>query len=176
MQKIVLGGGCFWCLEASFKLINGIEAVVSGYAGGAATDAEYYAVGSGSTGHAEVVEITFNPEVISLDEVLDIFWAIHNPTTLNQQGNDVGPQYRSVIFYADEQQKNTAQASIEKAQELWDDAVVTQLTALEKFYPAEPEHQDYFENNPGNGYCQVIINPKLQKLRQQFADRIKESQ
>lgn len=172
MEAIVLGGGCFWCLDASFKLIQGITGVVSGYAGGSEADADYYKVGTGATGHAEVVEVTFDTAIISLTEVLDIFWAIHDPTTKDRQGNDVGPQYRSVIFYANNDQKAVAAASIVAVQKLWDDPVVTELLPLEKFYPAEQYHQDYFANNPEQGYCQIIINPKLQKLRQKFADKI----
>lgn len=174
MEKIILGGGCFWCLDAGFKIIKGVEEVISGYAGGSAEDANYQKIGTGTTDHAEVVQVAFNSGVISLEDILDIFWAVHDPTTPNRQGNDVGPQYRSVIFYANESQKTTAQTSLEKIQELWDDPVVTQITPLEKFYPAEDYHQNYYENNPGNGYCQIILNPKLAKLKQKFADRIKD--
>ncbi len=173
MNTIVLGGGCFWCIEAGFNLIDGVTEVISGYAGGSSEEANYHRVGSGATGHAEVVSVSFDPTVISLDDILDIFWALHNPTTLNQQGNDIGPQYRSIIFYADEAQKQAAEASITRVQELWDDPVVTELSPLETFYPAEDYHQRYFENNPANSYCQVIINPKLLKLKQKFAARIK---
>lgn len=172
METIVLGGGCFWCLDASFKLITGITEVVSGYAGGTKEDADYYRVGSGKTGHAEVVQVTFDTALISLEDVLDIFWALHDPTTPDRQGNDVGPQYRSAIFYANEQQKSVAEASIARAQTLWPDPIVTELTALEMFYPAEDYHQDYFANNPENAYCQIVINPKLKKLKEKFASRI----
>ncbi len=173
MEKIVLAGGCFWCLDAGFRLINGVTNVASGYAGGSEEDANYHKVGSGATAHAESVEVTFDPAIISLVDIFNIFWALHNPTTLNQQGNDIGPQYRSAIFYNGEGQKEVAQASIQQVQTLWDSPVVTQLSPLEKFYPAEDYHQNYFENNEGTGYCQVIINPKLAKLRQKFAERIK---
>ena len=173
MDNIVLGGGCFWCLDAGFKLINGVEEVISGYAGGKADDANYHKVGTGTTGHAEVVKVSFNSSHISLDEILDVFWVLHDPTTLNQQGNDVGPQYRSVIFYTDERQKEIAAASIEKVKTLWDNPVVTQLAQLEEFYPAEEPHQNYYANNSDAGYCQVIINPKLNKLRQKFSEKIK---
>lgn len=173
MDKIVLGGGCFWCLEASFKLIQGVAEVVSGYAGGTEADANYHKVGSGATAHAEVVEVTFDTSIISLPKILDIFWALHDPTTLNRQGNDVGPQYRSVIFYNNEEQKTAAEASVNGVQKLWDQPVVTQIVALDKFYQAEDYHQNYFANNPSNGYCQVVINPKLAKLKQKFAERIK---
>ena len=173
MESIVLGGGCFWCLESSFKLINGVESVVSGYAGGTEEDANYHRVGTGRTGHAEVVNVTFDPTIISFTEILDIFWAIHDPTTLNQQGNDIGPQYRSAIFYNSNNQKQLAEASILNIQKLWNDPIVTEIVELETFYPAEDYHQNYFEKNPENAYCQVIINPKLLKLRQKFAERIK---
>lgn len=172
MESIVLGGGCFWCLEAGFRLINGITDAVSGYAGGTSKDAEYYAVGGGKTGHAEVVKVTFDTSIINLEEVLELFWAMHDPTTLNRQGNDSGPQYRSVIFYANDNQKQVAETSIENVGKLWDDPVVTQLAPLDEFFPAEDYHQNYFANNPDQAYCQVVINPKLQKLKQKFADRI----
>jgi len=173
METIVLGGGCFWCLEAAYKLIDGVEKVVSGYAGGSADDAIYQVVSEGTTGHAEVVELTFNPKAISLKEILDIFWAIHDPTTLNRQGNDVGTQYRSVIFYGSDEQKRIAETSLREIQKAWDDPVVTELQPLEKFYPGEEYHQNYFENNPDQAYCQVVINPKLAKLREKFAARLK---
>lgn len=176
MEKIVLGGGCFWCLEAGFLMIDGVTDVVSGYAGGSPEDADYKSVSSGTTDHAEVVSVTFNTSIIELNDILDIFWAIHDPTTPNRQGNDVGPQYRSVIFYESEAQKTLAEQSIKQIQQLWEDPIVTQLTPLEKFYPAEDYHQRYFENNPSAAYCQVIINPKLLKLKQKFAARIKTSQ
>lgn len=172
-EKIVLGGGCFWCLEASFQLIEGIISVIPGYSGGTAEDAEYYKVASQTTGHAEVVEVTFDTSTLTLDEVLDIFWTIHDPTTLNRQGHDTGPEYRSVIFYTGDTQKATAETSIAKTQTLWDDPIVTELSPLDAFYPAEPEHHNYFAQHPEMAYCQIIINPKLQKLRQKFADRIK---
>lgn len=173
MDRIVLGGGCFWCLEAGFLLIDGVEAVVSGYAGGRPEEANYQNVSSGTTSHAEVVSVQFDTKVISLDDILDIFWALHDPTTLNRQGNDVGAQYRSVIFYENEDQKASAKASIDRIQKLWNDPIVTELAPLEEFYPAEDYHQRYFEKNPSAAYCQVIINPKLLKLKQKFAARIK---
>ena len=170
LQKAVLGGGCFWCLEASYKLIKGVTNVTSGYAGGKTKNPTYYDHGSG---HAEVVQVEFDPQIISYKEILEIFWAIHDPTTLNRQGNDVGEQYRSIILYDGEQQKQIAEQSKSEVQKLWDNPVVTEIEPLEKFYEAEPEQQDFFERNPGLAYCQVIINPKLQKLRAKFADRIK---
>lgn len=173
IETAVLGGGCFWCLEAAYQEVNGVESVVSGYAGGEVEDPSYEQVCTGATGHAEVVKISFNPAVITFAGILEIFWAIHDPTTLNRQGNDVGTQYRSVIFYQNEQQKNEAQASIKEVSELWPAPVVTQLAPLKMFFPAEEYHQNYFRNHPEQGYCQVVINPKLLKLRQKFADRLK---
>lgn len=173
-ESIVLGGGCFWCLEASFQLIDGVTKVTSGYSGGSKETADYYTVASKATNHAEVVKVEFNPEIISLKEILDIFWTIHDPTTLNRQGNDVGPEYRSIIFYNDNKQLDIINESVEQVQKLWPDPVVTEVEKLEEFYPAEPEHQNYFANNPEQGYCQVIINPKLSKLRAQFATKLKE--
>lgn len=172
METIVIGGGCFWCLDASFRLITGIKGVVSGYSGGTEDTADYYKVGTGSTGHAEVVQVTFDATIITLTEILDLFWAIHDPTTKDRQGNDVGPQYRSVIFYGDDAQKAIAEESIAAVQKLWDSPVVTELLPLDRFYPAEDYHQNYFANNPSQGYCQIIINPKLQKLRKKFANKI----
>lgn len=174
METIVLGGGCFWCIEAAFNLIKGVESAISGYAGGAEKDADYHSVGTGATGHAEVVQVTFDTKILTLQDVFDIFFTIHNPTTKDRQGNDVGPQYRSAIFYKDEAQFKAAQTAIDSVRPLWDDPIVTELTKLEKFYPAEDYHQNYFANNPEQGYCQIIINPKLQKLRQKFAERLKD--
>lgn len=173
MESVVLGGGCFWCLDASYKLIKGVSEVISGYAGGDTENPDYYSVASQTTGHAEVVQVTFDTSIISLEDILDIFWAIHDPTTPNRQGNDVGPEYRSIILYTDEKQKQIVEKSVVQAQKLWNDPVVTEVSQLEMFYPAEDYHQDYFAKNPEQGYCQVIINPKLAKLLQKFADRIK---
>ena len=173
MESIVLGGGCFWCLDAAFRLINGVTGTVSGYAGGTADTANYNLVSGGGTKHAEVVQVQFDPSIITLKEVLDVFRVIHNPTSLNFQGNDHGPQYRSVIFYSGDQQYLVAEQSIADVQKLWDAKVVTELTSLEAFYPAEDYHQDYFNKNPTQGYCQIIINPKLKKLREKFASKLK---
>lgn len=173
METIVLGGGCFWCIEAGFKLITGVESAVSGYAGGQAKDAQYEKVSKGNTRHAEVVQVTFDPTIIRLADIFDIFWALHNPTTKDQQGNDIGSQYRSIIFYKNAEQKEAGEAAIRHIQQLWDDPVVTELAPLDAFYEAEPYHQNYFENNSQAAYCQVIINPKLLKLKQKFAERIK---
>lgn len=173
-ESIVLGGGCFWCLEASFLLIEGVVNVTSGYSGDSKETADFYTVASRATNHAEVVKVEFDPEIISLKEILDIFWAIHDPTTLNKQGYDVGPEYRSVIFYGDSEESEIINKSISEVQKLWPDPVVTEIAQLKEFYPAEPEHQNYFAKNPELGYCQVIINPKLSKLRAQFATKLKE--
>ena len=173
MESIVLGGGCFWCLDAAYRLINGVTSTVCGYAGGTADSADYYKVSSGATGHAEVVQVQFDPSIITLKEILDVFWVVHNPTSLNFQGNDHGPQYRSVIFYKGDRQYLVAEQSIADIQKLWDQPIVTELTSLETFYPAEDYHQDYFNKNPTQGYCQIIINPKLKKLRQKFASNLK---
>ena len=172
-ETIVLGGGCFWCLEAAYQLIDGVMAVTSGYAGGAVKDPGYEAVGMGYTGHAEVVKIDFDPNVVSLDDILEIFWAIHDPTTKNRQGNDVGTQYRSIILYSGDDQRRAAEDGKSKVIPLWSKPVLTEILPLTKFYEAEDYHQNYFRNNPGNGYCQVIINPKLANLRKKFAKRLK---
>lgn len=169
----MLGGGCFWCLDATYRLVKGIEKVVSGYAGGSLDNPSYEQVSTGRSGHAEVVELTFNPHAIALRDILSIFWAIHDPTTPNRQGNDVGPQYRSVIFYVNGLQLPIIEQSLAKAQKLWPNPIVTEVKLLEIFYPAEDYHQDYFTKNPSEGYCQVIINPKLTKLRQHFSAYLK---
>lgn len=172
-MKATLGGGCFWCLEAAYQLIEGVTSVVPGYAGGNLPNPNYETAHYSNSGEAEVVQIMFDEKVISFSEILDIFWAIHDPTTLNQQGNDVGPEYRSIILYADDNQKKIAEESMREAQKLWDKSIVTELVRLDVFYPAEPEHHNYFQKNPNQAYCQVIINPKLDKLRQKFSERIK---
>ncbi|MEQ8704991.1 MAG: peptide-methionine (S)-S-oxide reductase MsrA [Phaeodactylibacter sp.] len=174
-EYATLGGGCFWCLEAVYQEVKGVLRVTSGYAGGTKENANYSAVCSGSTQHAEVVQVQFDPEVISYAEILDIFWTIHDPTTPNQQGNDRGPQYRSAIFYHDEAQKTAAEQSIrETAPQLWDNPVVTQLAPLEAFYPAEVSHQDYYRKvGNRNPYCTFIITPKVKKFREHFADKRK---
>jgi peptide-methionine (S)-S-oxide reductase len=168
-----LAGGCFWCLDAAYRQIDGVTGVVSGYAGGHRPDPTYEQVSTGSTGHAEVVNVEFDPEVISFPEILEIFWTIHDPTTLNRQGADVGTQYRSAIFYNDDAQKTAAEASRDAVQELWSNPVVTEIVPLQAFYPAEDYHQDYYAKNPGQGYCVAVINPKLKKLREHHLGRIK---
>lgn len=174
MTTYTVAGGCFWCIDGVFQRILGVEASVCGYAGGSAEDAEYYRVASGKTGHAEAVQITFDEKIIPADVVLDIFFLVHNPTTLNQQGNDVGPQYRSALFYKNLQQKAEFEAAVKRAENLWSQPIVTEISSLEKFYPAEPEHQDYFTNNPDNPYCSVVVAPKISKARQQYAQWFKE--
>jgi peptide-methionine (S)-S-oxide reductase len=170
-----LGGGCFWCLEAVFKELRGVESVVSGYAGGEIENPTYEQVCGGRTGHAEVVQVTYDPGVITYRDLLDMFFTIHDPTTLNRQGADVGPQYRSVIFYhSPEQQADAVRAIADLNNEgVWTDPVVTEVLPLTKFYPAEEYHRDYFARNPGQGYCQVVIAPKLAKVRQHHQERLK---
>jgi methionine-S-sulfoxide reductase len=170
-----LGGGCFWCLEAVYQQAKGVHKVTSGYAGGTKETANYNMVCSGSTQHAEVVQVQYDPEVISFGEVLDIFWTIHDPTTPNRQGNDVGPQYRSVIFYHDDAQKEKAEQSIaEIAPQLYDAPIVTELAPFEAFYPAETAHHNYYQKvGNRNPYCTFIITPKVQKFRKRFTDKLK---
>jgi peptide-methionine (S)-S-oxide reductase len=170
-----LAGGCFWCLEAVFLRLRGVQRVESGYAGGHVDQPTYRAVCSGTTGHAEVVQIDFDPQVITYAELLEVFFAIHDPTTLNRQGADVGTQYRSAIFYHDDAQKQEAERVIRElaGQKIWDDAIVTEVVPLTKFYPAEDYHREYYDRNPEQGYCQVVISPKVSKLRGKFADKLK---
>ncbi|MBX2874065.1 MAG: peptide-methionine (S)-S-oxide reductase MsrA [Saprospiraceae bacterium] len=172
-----LGGGCFWCVEAVVQRLKGVDKVVSGYAGGSPENANYKAVCSGTTKHAEVVQVHFDSSVISYAEILEVFWSAHDPTTLNRQGNDVGPQYRSVIFYHDDTQKTIAEQSIQQvAGKLWSDPIVTELSPLEKFYPAEEYHLNYY-NNVGNRnpYCTFVITPKVKKLQKDFSHKLKEA-
>lgn len=173
-----LGGGCFWCLEPVYRELVGVEDVVVGYAGGDVPNPSYQLVCTGTTGHAEVVQIEFHPEEISFRELLEVFFTIHNPTTLNRQGPDVGSQYRSAIFYHDEEQRQTAEQVIEEfdAGDLWDDEIVTEVTALDTFYPAEDYHQRYYERNPNQAYCQAMIKPKLSKFRQKWSAKLKREQ
>ena len=170
-----LGGGCFWCLEAVFEQLRGVHKVVSGYCGGHVPNATYQQVCSGNTGHAEVIQITFDPIQISFADLLDVFFATHNPTTLNRQGADAGTQYRSVIFHHDDTQRLTALAKIDEvnAAKLWDDPIVTQVAGLEPFIPAEDYHQGYFRLNSYQPYCQAVVSPKVAKVRKQFAERLK---
>jgi len=169
-QSIILGGGCFWCLDAAYRRVKGISSVVSGYAGGHWPNPAYELVTSGTTGHAEVVKVNFDPKNISLGTILEIFWTLHDPTTLNRQGNDVGTQYRSIILFNTAEQEAIVRKSIAKtAIKLWGSKITTEVISLEEFYPAEAYHQDYFNKNTGQGYCQIIINPKLEKLTKKFA-------
>lgn len=169
-ESIVLGGGCFWCLEAVFQRVRGVEQVITGYSGGTTPNPSYEEVCDGNTGHAEVVKIVFDPAAISLETILQIFWTIHNPTTLNQQGADVGTQYRSAIYYKSEAQKKLVEKSLhEDAQPNWQNKIVTEIKKLDTFYPAEDYHQNYFNNHPEAAYCQIVINPKIAKLKQKFA-------
>ncbi len=164
-EHATLGGGCFWCIEAVFERLQGVESVVAGYAGGSKANPTYDEVCSGTTGHAEVARITFDPTKISYDSLLSVFWEAHDPTTLNRQGADVGTQYRSVIFYHTPQQKATAERSLAKARSMFTDPIVTEIKPLEKFYEAENYHQDYFRNHPNAPYCVFVIKPKLHKLK-----------
>jgi peptide-methionine (S)-S-oxide reductase len=174
-ELATLGGGCFWCLEAVYLELQGVETVVSGYAGGAVPNPTYYQVCEGTTGHAEVVQLLFDPNVISYKEILQVFFTIHDPTTLNRQGNDVGTQYRSAIYYHSPEQKRIAEETIKEitAAKVWDAPIVTEVTALDIFYPAEDYHQEYFWRNPYQPYCQYVIVPKVAKFRKYFADRLK---
>ena len=164
LEKATFGGGCFWCVEAVFERIDGVSDVISGYAGGHTKNPTYYEVTSGKTGHAEVCQITFDPAKISYDELLDIFWQAHDPTTLNRQGNDKGTQYRSAIYFHNNSQQKSVNASIEKAKKLFKDPITTEIKALDQFYIAEVNHQDYFANNPNVPYCTFVIAPKINKL------------
>lgn len=165
-SSIVLGGGCFWCIEALYETVDGVQSVESGYAAGHVPDPSYQEVCSGQTGHAEVVRITFDPQTVSLPALLDFFWEAHDPTTVDRQGADVGPQYRSIILYQSPEQKEAAVASRDKAQPKFADPIVTEIEPLETFYRAEEYHQDYFRKNPQAAYCQYVIAPKLKKLEQ----------
>jgi peptide-methionine (S)-S-oxide reductase len=169
MTTYVLAGGCFWCLDAVYRRLKGVTVVSSGYTGGKNADPTYYDVANGTTGHAEAIQVSFEESVIPSETILDIFFLIHNPTTLNQQGADIGTQYRSAMFFADSDQKAAFKAAATRASHHWDDSLVTEITQLETFYPAEPEHQDYFSNNPANGYCSVVIEPKIIKARAAYA-------
>lgn len=175
-ELATLGGGCFWCIEAVFEQVKGVVDVRPGYSGGSPEDATYQRVCSGSTDHAEVVQIEFDPEVIAYWEILDIFFNVHDPTTINRQGADVGPQYRSVVFYHDEEQRKTALEIIDQVNDLniYSHPVVTQVVPYEAFYPAEKYHEDYYENNPNQPYCRLIIAPKVSKLRKYYEEKLKE--
>jgi peptide-methionine (S)-S-oxide reductase len=174
-EVTTLGGGCFWCLEAVYEQLQGVEKVESGYAGGAVPNPTYQQVCTGTTGHAEVVQLTFDPEVISFSEILEVFFSIHDPTTLNRQGADVGTQYRSAIFYHSAEQKEISEQMIKdlNAAEIWKDPIVTEVTPLTTFFKAEDYHQEYYQNNTAQPYCQVVIAPKLSKFRQKYLEKLK---
>lgn len=170
-----LGGGCFWCLEAVYQQLRGVESVVSGYAGGHVYNPSYREVCSGSTGHAEVIQITYDPQILAFSELLRVFFTIHDPTTLNRQGADVGSQYRSAIFYHDDTQKNVAEQVMREVSEagLWDTPIVTEVAALDSFYRAEDYHQNYYNQNGRQPYCQMVIAPKVAKFRKKYIEQLK---
>ena len=174
-ELATLGGGCFWCLEAVYKDLKGVESVVSGYAGGDVENPTYEQVCGGRTGHAEVVQIAFDPQVVTYRDLLDVFFTIHDPTTKDRQGADVGPQYRSIILYHDPEQRAAAEAAIAElgSKGIWRVPIVTEVVPLEKFYPAEEYHRDYFELNPRQRYCQIVIAPKVAKFRKEHLARLK---
>jgi peptide-methionine (S)-S-oxide reductase len=173
-----LAGGCFWCLEAVYDELRGVEDVVSGYSGGSVPNPSYEMVCTGTTGHAEVLQITFDSKVISFKQILQVFFTIHDPTTLNRQGPDVGTQYRSAIFYHSPEQKATAEQLIAglEASRVWDHPIVTKVTPFERFYPAETHHQEYFKRNPDQAYCRIVIAPKVAKFRKHYMDELKKAQ
>lgn len=168
-ESLVVGGGCFWCTEAAYEILPGVKDVVSGYAGGKVPNPTYEQIGTKKTGHAEVIKIDYDPAVVSLEKLLDYFWQVHNPTQANGQGNDIGPQYRSIILYANAEQKAAAEKSKAKAAKEFRDPITTEIAPLEKFWVAEGYHQDYFRLNPNAGYCSYVIAPKVKKLKQAIA-------
>jgi len=177
LQIATFGSGCFWCTEAIFERLNGVVKVESGYSGGKVENPTYEEVCTGTTGHAEVTQITYDPSIISFDELLEVFWKTHDPTTLNRQGNDVGTQYRSVIFYHNEKQKELAEnykAELDKSG-VWDNPIVTEISPFTNFYSAEKYHQDYYNNNPNQGYCTFVITPKVEKFEKVFKDKLKKN-
>ena len=175
METVTLGGGCFWCLEAVYDRMEGVQSVVSGYMGGQTPNPTYKDVCGGRTGHAEVVQVTFDPAVASFRDILEVFFTIHDPTTLNRQGNDAGTQYRSAIFFHSPQQETIARQLIGEltAEKVWSNPIVTEVTPVSTFYPAEDYHQEYFERNPGQPYCRYVVAPKVHKFRQKFAGKMK---
>ncbi len=176
LEKATFGGGCFWCTEAVYLELKGVVDVKPGYSGGHVNNPTYEQVCTKTTGHAEVIQITFDPKIISYSEILEVFFMTHNPTTLNQQGNDVGPQYRSVIFYHSKKQKEIAEKVIQlfTEEQVYDQPIVTEVTAFDKFYPAEDYHQNYFARNKNQGYCQFVVAPKVEKFREIFKEKLKE--
>lgn len=174
-QVATLGGGCFWCLEPLYADLQGVKDVVVGYSGGSVPDPSYEQVCTGRTGHAEVVQVTFDPETVSFREILEVFFAIHDPTTPNRQGADVGPQYRSAIFYHDDDQRRVAEEVIQELEEedIWGKPIVTEVSPIKEFYEAEEYHQEYYQKNPNQGYCRVVIAPKVSKFRQKYQSKLK---
>ncbi len=177
-ELATLAGGCFWCVEAVYKELRGVEKVVSGYTGGQVANPTYRQVTTGTTGHAEAIQITFDPQVITFKELLDVFFTVHDPTTFNQHGADIGTHYRSAIFYHSPEQKTTAEQALKRFTEakLYADPIVTQIAPLTTFYAAEEYHQNYFERNPEQGYCRIVIQPKVLKFRKQFVDKLKKQE
>lgn len=175
IEKATLAGGCFWCIESAFNKVKGIHSAVSGYMGGQTNDPTYEKVCTGNTGHAEVVQLSFDPSEISYREILEIFFALHNPTQLNRQGNDIGTQYRSAVFFHSDEQQQSALHIIDDINEekIWSEPVVTEVTLVSEFYSGEEVHQGYFDNNPENSYCQVVVAPKLTKFKQTFFKKLK---
>jgi peptide-methionine (S)-S-oxide reductase len=178
MELATFGAGCFWCVEAVFETVDGVESVVSGYSGGKRPDPTYEQVSTGASGHAEACQLTFDPSKVTYAELLEIFWKTHDPTTADRQGNDVGPQYRSVIFHHNEEQRRTALHYKKKLEEarVYDAPVVTEIVKFEAFYPAEKYHQDYYANNPEQPYCRFVIQPKIEKFRKVFSEKLKRKQ
>jgi len=175
MEKATFGNGCFWCTEVIFEGLTGVEKVVSGYSGGHVENPTYHAVCAGTTGHAEVIQLTYDPNAITFDELLEVFWQTHDPTTLNRQGNDVGTQYRSVVFYHNEEQRNTTEVYKKALNEsgAWDNPVITEITPFANYYPAEDYHQNYYNLNSSQPYCVFVIQPKLEKFKKVFKDKLK---
>jgi len=179
LELATFAGGCFWCTEAVFKRLKGVEEVVSGYSGGRVDNPTYEEVSNGDTGHAEAIQIKFDPSIISYEQLLEIFFKLHDPTTLNQQGADIGEQYRSAIFYHDEKQREIAEKVMEEFEKkkIYEDPIVTEITEFKNFYPAEDYHQQYYENNRNsNSYCRIVIDPKIQKLYKDFKNQVKEDE
>lgn len=174
-QLATVAGGCFWCIEAVYNMHKGVHSAISGYMGGAKAKPTYEEVCKGTTGHAEVVQVTYDPQIVSYAELLEVFWKVHDPTTLNRQGNDVGTQYRSAIYYHDDEQKRIAEASKAAAEEaqLYSGHIVTEITKASTFYPAEAYHQEYYKNNPSQGYCRAVVGPKVKKFKELFQEKLK---
>ena len=175
LEKATFGGGCFWCVEAAFKAVEGVRSVTAGYAGGDVEDPTYEAVCTGETGHAEVVQLAYDPAAIGYEDLLEIFFTIHDPTQLNRQGPDVGTQYRSIVCWHDEDQREVAEAYVEALEPEYEDSIVTEIEPLEAFYAAEEYHQDYFEKNPTDAYCRMHATPKIEKVRERFTSLIEEA-